>query len=69
MARVKQAIYFVAAVEVCCPECGAAQPSPDTGSDFWDPRDVRGHGQRSCVDCDATFIVDPPKSARWPTWD
>jgi hypothetical protein len=60
---VRQARIVAFTVEVCCPDCGAAQPNPDNGAFPWTLDEVRAESLkqpvRTCVECDEQFKLLP----------
>lgn len=60
--HLRAAVINAVSVEVCCPHCGAPQPSPDNGSEMWLPSQVKAVAavapQHVCVSCDEPFTVE-----------
>lgn len=56
---------FAVTIEVHCPHCGDAQPSPVDGSHIWLPSQVlTNEGKRTCVACDEEFTLIPQSRAQ-----
>ena len=63
--KAKRATLYAAALEVACPVCGEAQPSPRSGSEMWEIREVKEEkGKRlKCVSCDQICFVGADSKA------